>query len=345
MKSLSYFIPSSLLSLLLVTSVTARADDACMTKSRAVKAAASDGSVPLDFDGDGFSDIGTVVKNGDNIDFTVTLSGNGQTAQSSVSGDAQAVGDYDGDGKADFAAVRSPARSQGDFRWTVVPSTAPTAPATVTLSGVSGERPIAGCRLLSPNRAAVALWRPSRGLITARELGSEQSTEIRYDARLKLIGCGDLDGDLQDELVFSTGERRGNDNQTQIVSIGCGKKPVIYRSVKDFESALFVPREPGLLPVLAFFRSVRDNRFVLDVQGISEQIAFAQTLTSGKADVASAFLKESEDSGRSAIVVRKKGSTDILASYVGIGGIMAPVKVGTVSDPRAELLQAQIIRR
>lgn len=333
---------------LLVISETVFAEEGYMKCPKTLHAtvAASDGSVPLDFDGDGFSDVGTATPAGDSLNFSVTLSGNAQVMEGTVSGKSQAIGDYDGDGMADFGATKVVTNREGrnDFRqlqWTIVPSTAPTNPVTVNF-GISGENILGGCRLLSPDRASLALTR-SNNSVRAREFDSDNVTTFTPQSKsLVLLGCGDLDGDNQDELIYRTEPRphsTTNELIVNIVSIGCGKRPVVYRSIRPFQRSLLVPREPGLLPILAFFRSSTPGRLRLDVQGISEQMPFAQNIINSEDDVASALLKGTSGESKPSVLLRKSGSRNILAYYVASRGISAPVKIGMAPSTEAELLQ------
>lgn len=292
-------------------------------------------SIPLDFDGDGYSEVGTTIEGTRSTLISVVKSSDNTTLNKTYPGGSKAVpGDYDDDGKTDFAVV---AKIKKHYHWTIELSS--TEETEEIDFGASSGSPLSGCRLISAYKSSLAIIGDRR--VTALEYDGTVAEVIKYPngANLELIGCGDLDGDNIDELLFRLPGTNGASDS--LVTTGCAKRPLTYRNVDPYKTALMLPRDAGLLPGIAFLRGTK-NRRSLTVQGLSEILSFPPAAFSKFTDVSTAMMRGPSGTATSTVLWREPGARNIVAVYDG-DRTATPAAVRSVSSADERLLQFQRI--
>ncbi|MCB0354805.1 MAG: VCBS repeat-containing protein [Bdellovibrionales bacterium] len=170
-------------------------------------ASASALCVPLDFDGDGISDIGTFYDQADGsrnervYQFILSTGAESSRIEFGNTGDFDALGDYDGDGIVDLGIVQEDIEKES-LTWTIRDFNGDR---STFEFGVKDDVVFSGCDIDGDGKADAAIIRD--GSILYRASGSEDvETSISLDSSSEIsfssVLCSDLDGDDLPEFLF-----------------------------------------------------------------------------------------------------------------------------------------------
>lgn len=182
---------------------------------------------PMDFDGDGLTDITRYSTTGSSVIFRVQRSSNDTASTISLQGSVPAAGDYFGSGAWDAATI---AKNKQTFTWRVRSSQSGTI--STEDFGAVGDQMLTGCRLVTPQRASMARILGGKSVI-AKDIGGE-SREFSNVTTGTIIGCTDENGDGLDEFVVR--EAKGDDQVTLRI-VGRDGNSVVQGDFRRFDRA------------------------------------------------------------------------------------------------------------
>jgi hypothetical protein len=182
---------------------------------------------PMDFDGDGLTDITRYSTTSSSVIFRVQRSSNDTASTISLQGSVPATGDYFGTGTWDVATI---AKNRQTFTWRVRSSQ--TGITSTEDFGSVGEQMLTGCRLVTPRRASMARILDGKS-VTAKDIGGE-SREFANVTSGTIIGCTDQNGDGLDEFVVR--EAKGND-EVSVSIVGRDGSSVEQGDFRRFDRA------------------------------------------------------------------------------------------------------------
>ena len=210
-------------------------------------------ATPKDFDGDGKSDISIWRGNpGDpNKSYYFTLQSSTNTVSAVQFGrngdDPTIVGDYDGDGKADYAVFRAtPAPGfdpcGGQAAWYYKPSTVPATAFNYVCWGSAGDRPYPG-DFDGDRKADFVVVRNAGGLANHyQRLSGGGTTGFQYGLGTDNFVSGDFDGDGRTDLCAVRNNGAGqfnwyllNSGNGQLVSYAYGNSATDYLVPADYD--------------------------------------------------------------------------------------------------------------
>lgn len=212
---------------------------------------------PLDFDGDGLTDLSRYSTLGNTVAFRSQKSSDGAALNTSVTGAVPAPGNYSGSGVWDFAAI---SRGATSLTWRIR-STATGQTATEDF-GVVGDQPITGCSFVSPKRTSLAVIRDKQRLL-AKDLGGS-SLETGVPTSGTIIACVDGDGDGIDELVTIEDLKGTKDLKVVFVKLNGTQLPS-DTTTRAFDRGFPIPQISGQLPGFAFVRIASSSSRVAEI--------------------------------------------------------------------------------
>lgn len=249
-------------------SATATNDAGEVSEPATERTAIVTGGAPLDFNGDGVTDITTVETSGNNTTFSAAISGSAKKII--VPKGEVAVADYDGDGSWDGATFKI---SGNDILWSIRESSSGNV--TRKRFGGSNDTVLTGCRLLSAKKYSLAYRKGER--IIATELGTKSVLRVSLSLLEggDLLGCGDVTGDGIDELFFRT---RKSNGQNVFAAIGCHGDYANLKSIDKPDSIQVLGRGNEELPLVAFIKSTSASRQELDIETATGSYKFPKLL-------------------------------------------------------------------
>lgn len=223
--------------------------------STILKRSLSNPEIVLDFDGDGFSDVSHFTDTGRLTRFTSISSASNTTTTVNLPKGATTPGDYDGDGKWDFATVN---KGRAKYSWNINLSS--TGQSRTVSFGNKGASIISGCRFLTASKYSLATF--ENGKLKATELDSTGTRTLTFSklSSANIIGCGDTNGDGIDELILSSnGENLGEDS---IQTVSCSNDFVEYSRIpKNSAAFVIIPGQTGI-PAIARIRPAGDRKLL-----------------------------------------------------------------------------------
>jgi hypothetical protein len=231
---------------------------------------------PLDFDGDGLTDVSRYSTLGNTVAFRSQRSSDGAALNTSVTGAVPAPGSYSGSGVWDFGAI---SRGATALTWRVR-STA-TGQTSAEDFGVIGDQPITGCSFVSPKRTSLAVIRGKQKIL-AKDLGGA-SIETGVLTSGTIIACIDDDEDGIDELVTVENLRGERDVKISIVKLD-GSQSSPGDNTRPFDRGFAIPKIVGKAPGFAFVRIASSSSRVAEIivpegdDGASKSISLPRKL-------------------------------------------------------------------
>lgn len=230
-------------------------------------------NAPFDFDGDGVSGVLGYRQSSSKVEFT--LCENDSTATIKTPGRAPAVGDYNGDGITDLAGV---APKGSKLQWRLYDGFSTTLLGTRNFGAV-GDTIITGCKLVSANKASLAVYHPATKQLQSSQFGEQtvHKARLRGVSIASYLGCADLDDDGIDELLFS----QDSGASSAITALSAAGAVISQWSTERLRSGLVI-RSPDLSQYLGAIRASRESKVLtLEVMGGTE--------SAGTVDVSSAI--------------------------------------------------------
>jgi hypothetical protein len=182
---------------------------------------------PLDFDGDGLTDITRFSTTGSSVIFRIQRSSNDTAATISLPGSVPAAGDYFGTGTWEVGTI---AKNNQTFTWRVRSSQSGSIVSEDF--GEVGDQMLTGCKLVTPKRASMARLIGGKSVI-AKDIGGE-SREFSNVTTGTIIGCTDENGDGLDEFVVR--EPKG-DNEVTLRIVARDGNSVVQGDFRRFDRA------------------------------------------------------------------------------------------------------------
>lgn len=268
-------------------------------------------SAPLDFDGDGISELTYATRDGENTVFSFSQSSNGAPVQLSVPRGLIGAGDYDGDGKWDAVTIK---QSGPANTWNIRQSSDGQL-VNITF-GNNFSRIITGCRLLSSGKHSIAVQNGRN--VFATELGATVKKQIIFTdlANVDLIGCGDINGDRIDEVIFRSRRPRTPANKNEIATASCINDFITYRTLPTFKDAFVVPRGFGDSPSIMVQRpELRGNRVNM-LESLFGTLSFYNLKLPAGTQFSSGFFPDGTNTVTPALVWLEPGGSTVQRRFV-----------------------------
>ncbi len=224
---------------------------------------------PLDFAGSGRTSITTWRRAGPNIHFKVRDIDATQWIKSQIPGHHPAPGDYDGDGVADLGAVSI---TRHALVWNVRSSL--TGKLSRAPLGVRGDTILTGCKLHSPAKTSLVTFARKQRTLRSRELDSNDTAVVTLSSIKQgdLMGCGDIDGDGIDEIIFKTPARRHA--SARVNAFDARGKIKLTKPLSQFIRGYVVRRPGSEAPLVAVLRGATKRGIPIRVETVAGTFAF-----------------------------------------------------------------------
>lgn len=323
-------------SLLVVSAPSAFASDLTASCVSAAKATSLAPVAVLDFDGDGFSDIVTSRTVANETEFSVLRSSDASEVVERLPAGVAAPGDYDGDGKWDFATVRDSGKTS---TWFIKPS----ASGIVVTRQFGGPkaRPLVGCKLVSSTANSLAAV--DSGRVTAIELNSSLEYKGSFSKLEggKLIGCGEITNDGKDELLLQApSPARKLD---ELATLGCSNEVLVYRNLKPFTSVGVVNRNGLDFPFVLALRGPSAKKKSLDLEAVAETVEYPDFPVDKNSTFSSGYFRTAAG-GSYGVLVQAPGSSLIAQRLVdaapAVETVVATAREGMVLVPPQRVVRA-----
>jgi hypothetical protein len=226
-------------------------------------------TAPLDFSGAGKTFVAAWRRAGGDILYRVRPTRGGAWRSYRMEGEYPALGDYDGDGVTDVATVSA---AEGKLIWRIKRSTSGST-SEVQL-GSDGDRILTGCRLRSSTKHSLVAYARKRRKLFIREL-DERGTVIGDVSSInegQLLGCGDVNGDDIDEVLFQTPGR--SKRADVVVALDRNGKRVMTKDLSRFVRGYVVMRSGTEAPLLAILRGTTRRGIPIAVEAMAGSFAF-----------------------------------------------------------------------
>lgn len=214
---------------------------------------------PLDFDGDGITDITASHESNGALTFRSSMSIISSLVSTTVKGKIPVPADYDGDSTWDYAAIEKRGR---DLIWNIKLSS--TGGSTSLKHGSTNDKILTGCRLLTPYKYSAVVIRGSQVMAREIDSGSVEMFTIPQLSKGQLIGCGDVTQDGKDELLFT--KVTGRTESTGVIAVSLTGRLREFKQHSRFPRTI-VGREASagtpLVGILTWFSdSKRETKFI-----------------------------------------------------------------------------------
>lgn len=242
-------------------------------------------AAPLDFVGYGRTAVTTWRTAGPSVSFKIRDISGRKWLTTMLPGRYPAPGDYDGDGVTDLAAV---GEERGVFVWTIHRSGGGD-DARVPL-GDRGDSILTGCRLINSSQNTLAVFAQKRRRILFRKIDGQarESATFHEVWRGDLIGCGDIDADGIDEVLFKVpgDKRRGS----RIVGYDVGGKLKLSKDFDTFVRGYVVRTVGSAAPLVAVLKGTLDKGIPIKVSTLAGTFAFPLFFVAGGSTIATGLF-------------------------------------------------------
>jgi len=223
------------------------------------------GDAVLDFDGDGITDLASFRRRGGFIEFRALPSGGGEAVSIKMKGTVPVPGDYDGDGRWDYATL---SQIQEKLFWRIKSSSSGSS--SLFPYGRRGDRIFSGCRLMEGSRTSLALFRNNMLSYYDFVSGERRTILLMMDGRKVFLGCADVDLDGIDELVFRM--PYSDVLMSRIVAFSVTGERKYSGKTERFQKAYIIRRRGIKRPVLAIERPSPHLRVEIDIFPLSSKL-------------------------------------------------------------------------
>jgi len=226
-------------------------------------------TAPLDFSGAGKTFVAAWRRAGGDIHYQVRPTRGGAWKSYSMPGHYPALGDYDGDGITDVATVTA---SEDTLVWRIKRST--TGATSEVKLGSDRDRVLTGCRLRSSAKHSLVTYAPKRRQLLIREL--DERTTVTGDVSTiikgQLLGCGDVNGDDIDEVLFEIPGR--SKDSDAVVALDINGKRILTKDLSRFVRGYVVLRSGTEAPLLAILHGTTRRGIPIAVETMAGTFAF-----------------------------------------------------------------------
>lgn len=243
-------------------------------------------AAPLDFVGYGRTAVTTWKTAGPSVSFKIRDVSGGAWRTIAVPGRYPAPGDYDGDGVTDLAAV---GEERGALVWTIRRSGG--GDDARVLLGDRGDSILTGCRLSNSSQNTTAVFAQKRRRILFRRIDGppRESAAFHEVGRGDLIGCGDIDADGIDEVLFKVpgDKRRGS----RIVVYDVGGKLKLSKDFDTFVRGYVVRTVGSAAPLVAVLKGTIGRGIPIKVSTLAGTFSFPLFFVAGGSTIATGLFE------------------------------------------------------
>ncbi len=226
-------------------------------------------TAPLDFSGGGKTFVTAWRRAGGDIHYQVRPTTGGTWESYKMAGDYPALGDYDGDGITDVATVTA---RDDKLIWKIKRSS--TGATSEIQLGYDRDRILTGCRLRSSAKHSLVVYARKRRQILIREMDERKTLVGDVSAIVKgqVLGCGDVNGDDIDEVLFQIPGRTRNSES--VVALDIKGKRVMTKELTRFVRGYVVLRSGTEAPLLAVLHGTTRRGIPIAVETMAGTFAF-----------------------------------------------------------------------
>lgn len=294
-------------------------------------------SAPIDFDGDGFTNVSTYsVRNKNARTREVAfrwLSSDGQVKTASVDGQYPVVGEYLGTTKSQLATLSIKRRS---VYWNIRGMNS-----SAIQFGRVGDVFISGCRFASPQKTSLSYLRGN--ILTYTEVGRDtpMRVRLRINSLSEVLGCGDLSNDGIDELLFRL--PGGKDKPDLIVGYETDGSRKLIKRTQKFIRFFSVKRPDGIFdPLIAISREISSQYRILKIEPLLEPQYFPTLETTMRADITNGFFLDASEEVSSGVLYKESSGNEVFMRILEVDGSDTAVFVARESE---KLVKAVAIYR